>query len=219
MINEFIFREYDIRGVVDKDLTDETVYNLGRGFGTFFKKNNAKKVSVGGDVRLSTERFREKLLEGLKTTGIDIVDIGPVPTPVQYYSMYYLSDVDCGVMITGSHNPPEFNGFKLTMHKAPVFGDDIQEIKNIIISQDFISGNGSSSKEDISDAYIDYVSQNIVLKRSLKVVLDSGNGAASLVAHKLFKKMGVETIDLFDVPDGNFPNHHPVKFMISELQR
>lgn len=209
MINEYIFREYDIRGVVDKDLTDDAVFALGKGFGTFFINNNANKVSIGGDVRLSTERFRKQLIAGLKSTGINIVDIGPVPTPVQYFSMHHLEDVDCGVMITGSHNPPEFNGFKLTMKNAPVFGDDIQEIKKIIQDERYVSGNGIVEKRDINDAYIDYVKTNIEIKRPVKVVLDSGNGAASLIAHKLFKKMGVETIDLFDEPDGNFPNHHP----------
>jgi len=209
MINPFIFREYDIRGVVDKDLTDDVVYQLGLGIGTYMQQNGAQKLSVGGDVRLSTERFSTLLIKGLRETGMDVVDVGPVPTPVQYFSMHHLHGVESGVMITGSHNPPNFNGFKVTMHNAPVFGEMIQDIYKIIEAGEFASGQGNYTKTEVIDAYIDYVKNNIKLDRPVKVVLDSGNGAASLVAHRLFREMGVETIDLFDTPDGNFPNHHP----------
>ncbi len=217
MINPYIFREYDIRGVVDKDLTDSTVELLGKGIGTFMLKHNAKKLSIGGDVRLSTERFREALITGLRATGVHVVDIGPVPTPVQYYSMHKL-DVDGGVMITGSHNPPEFNGFKITMHNAPVYGEDIQKIKEIIETAAFSSGNGQREQADLIDDYIAYIKNDIKITRPLKVVLDSGNGAASLVAHRLFKELGVETIDLFDTPDGNFPNHHPDPTVVENIR-
>lgn len=208
MINPYIFREYDIRGVVDKDLTDDAVYLLGKGFGSYFLKHKAKKVSIGGDIRLSTERFRQQLINGLRSTGVDVVDIGPVPTPVQYFSMHHL-DVDAGVMITGSHNPPDYNGFKVTMFNAPVYGEMIQEIRRIIEAEDFSLGQGDYKKSDLKETYIEYIKKDIRIERPLKVVLDSGNGAASLVAHKLFKEMGVETVDLFDTPDGHFPNHHP----------
>jgi len=217
MINPYIFREYDIRGVVDKDLTDEVVYTLGKGIGSYFLKNNAKKVSIGGDIRLSTERFRKQLMDGFRSTGLDVVNIGPVPTPVQYFSMHKL-DVDAGVMITGSHNPPDFNGFKITMNNAPVYGAMIQDILQIIQAGDFPGGVGSYSEADLNEEYIDYINNNIKIERPLKVVLDSGNGAASLVAHKLFKKLGVETIDLFDTPDGNFPNHHPDPTVVDNIQ-
>jgi len=219
MLNPYIFREYDIRGVVDKDLTDEVVLTLGKGFGSYFLKNKATKVSIGGDVRLSTERFRKLLMEGLRSTGVSVVDLGPVPTPVQYFSMHRL-EVDGGVMITGSHNPPEFNGFKITINNTPVYGEMIQEIRRIIEKRDFPVGEGNYEKAELIDDYIRYVKKGIHIKRPLKVVLDSGNGAASLVAHRLFKEMGVQTIDLFDTPDGRFPNHHPdptVAANISEL--
>ncbi len=217
MINPYIFREYDIRGVVDKDLNDETVELLGRGIGTFMLNNEAKKISIGGDVRLSTERFREALIAGLCSAGVDVVDIGAVPTPVQYYSMHKL-DVDGGVMITGSHNPPEFNGFKITMHNSPVYGDDIQKIKDIIEEAAFRKGNGKREQANLIDGYIAYIKNDIKIERPLKVVLDSGNGAASLVAHRLFRELGVETIDLFDTPDGNFPNHHPDPTVVENIQ-
>ena len=132
MINPYIFREYDIRGVVDKDLTDNVVKLLGKGIGTYFLNNGAKSASIGGDVRLSTERFRELLMKGLRSVGVDVVNVGAVPTPVQYFSMHHL-DVDAGVQITGSHNPPEFNGFKVTMFNSPVYGEMIGEIKDIIL--------------------------------------------------------------------------------------
>lgn len=217
-MNPFIFREYDIRGVVDKDLTDDVVLQLGQGIGTYMLQNNAQKISVGGDVRLSTERFREQLISGLRSVGVDVVDVGKVPTPVQYFSMHYLKEVQGGVMITGSHNPPEFNGFKITMHNAPVYGPMIQEILGIIQKGNFKSGLGSYEKVDVNDAYVDNIKANIKIHRPLKVVLDSGNGAAALVAHRLFREMGVETIDLFDTPDGNFPNHHPDPTVVDNIQ-
>ncbi len=219
MINPYIFREYDIRGVVDKDLTDEAVLQLGKGIGTYMQQHDAKRISIGGDVRLSTERFRIILTQGIRLTGVDVVDLGPVPTPVQYYSMHYLKDIQGGVMITGSHNPPEFNGFKITMHNAPVYGEMIQDILKIIQAGEFATGKGGYEKTDVIESYIDYIKKNIRLERPVKVVLDSGNGAASLVAHRLFKELGAETIDLFDTPDGRFPNHHPDPTVEANIQQ
>jgi phosphomannomutase / phosphoglucomutase len=208
MISPHIFREYDIRGVVDRELTDESVYLLAKGFGTYLRGKKLSKISLGGDVRLSTERFRRILIQGLNQAGIDVIDIGIVPTPVQYFSMQQLP-VDGGIMITGSHNPADYNGFKLSVQNAPVFGTDIQNIRKIIDSGKFSSGRGKYEKTDLIRAYIERVKKDIRIKRKLKVVLDSGNGAAALVAHRLFKEMGVETVDLFAEPDGRFPNHHP----------
>ncbi len=217
MINSNIFREYDIRGVVDIDLTDEVVDLLGKGYGTYLKNHNAQKISIGGDVRLSTERFLKVFTKGIRSTGINVINIGQIPTPVQYFSMFHLQ-VDGGVMITGSHNPPDFNGFKLSLNKSPVYGSEIQELRKIIEKNEFSSGNGSYEEINLIDEYIDDISENIKLNRPIKVVLDSGNGAGALVAHKLFKKMGVETIDLFDTPDGNFPNHHPDPTVVENIQ-
>jgi phosphomannomutase/phosphoglucomutase len=218
MINPYIFREYDIRGVVDTDLNDESAELLGKGIGTFMKRKGAKRLSIGGDVRLSTEKLREALMKGLRSCGIEVVNIGAVPTPVQYFSMHYLT-VDGGVMITGSHNPPEFNGFKITLKNAPVYGPDIQEIKNLILNEDFETGEGGYSFEDVMDAYKDKIKSDIHFEKPLKVVLDSGNGAGSLVAHDLMKELGAETIDLFDTPDGNFPNHHPDPTVVDNIRK
>ncbi len=215
-MNRHIFREYDIRGVVDRDLNDEFVEILGRGYGTYLRQHNARKITVGGDVRLSTERFRTALISGLRASGIDIIDIGIVPTPVQYFSMFRLP-VDGGVMITGSHNPPDYNGFKLSLHKSPIYGTEIQNIYEIIASSKFSSGKGTLETTSLNDTYIQYIKENIHIERPLKVVLDSGNGAASLVAHRLFKQLGVDTIDLFDKPDGHFPNHHPDPTVVANI--
>lgn len=217
MINSFIFREYDIRGVVDKDLTDESVELIGKGFGTYLVQNNAKIITVGGDVRLSTERFRKVLIKGLTSTGVNIIDIGPVPTPVQYFSMFHLN-VDGGAMITGSHNPPDFNGFKLSLKNAPIYGEAIQDIRKIIESGRFAKGSGNYEKQDVIEDYVKYIKENISIEKKMKVVIDSGNGAASLVAHRIFRELGVETIDLFDTPDGNFPNHHPDPTVVENIQ-
>jgi len=217
IINPHIFREYDIRGVVDKDLTDEAVTLLGKAFGTYMIRHDAKSLSVGGDVRLSTERFRKALINGLKSTGVYITNIGPVPTPVQYFSMFTLP-VQAGIMITGSHNPPDYNGFKLTLNKAPVFGDEIQNLRKIIESGDFESGSGIIEEVSMDEKYIDHIVENIHIEKPMKVVIDSGNGAGALIAHRLYKKLGVETIDLFDTPDGNFPNHHPDPTVVDNIQ-
>ena len=136
MVNPYIFREYDIRGVVGQDLTDETIALLARGYGTFFKQADVNSISIGGDVRLSTNHIRNILIDEITRCGIHVIDIGEAPTPVQYFSMYHLP-VDAGIMITGSHNPPDYNGFKLTLKNAPVFGKDIQKIRAIIESNRF----------------------------------------------------------------------------------
>lgn len=217
MVSKDIFREYDIRGVVERDLTEDVVELLGKGFGTYLRGYSADKISVGGDVRLSTENFRLALIKGLRSVGIDVIDIGIVPTPAQYFSMFTLP-VSGGVMISGSHNPPDYNGFKLSINQAPVFGQEIQKIREIIESGHFASGKGGYEKTDVIEEYIKYIKKDIKIHKPMKVVLDSGNGAASLVAHRLFKEMGVETIDLFDSPDGNFPNHHPDPTVVDYIQ-
>jgi phosphomannomutase/phosphoglucomutase len=216
-LNPYIFREYDIRGVVDKDLTEETIVLLGKGLGTYFLRNNAKKISLGGDVRLHTERLRGYLLKGLLSTGINVIDLGAVPTGVQYFSMYKL-DVQGGVQITGSHNPPEFNGFKLTLDKLPIFGEQIQEIYRLMKNEDFETGSGSVEKYDIYEDYYKDTVNRLNIKRPVKVVVDCGNGAGSLVACELFKRLGVDATMLYCEPDGNFPNHHPDPTELENIQ-
>ncbi|MFH1688814.1 MAG: phosphomannomutase/phosphoglucomutase [Candidatus Eisenbacteria bacterium] len=207
-MHSYIFREYDIRGVVDRDLTDDVVRDIGRGFGTYVLRHGGKSISLGGDVRHSTERFRTLITEGALSTGLDVVDIGTVPTPALYYSLYVLP-VDGSIMITGSHNPPDMNGFKLNLGEDSVYGEEIQKIREIIEAGDFAEGSGSVSSADILEQYTNAVRERIKLERPLKVVADCGNGCGSLVAVDLLTSLGCEVIPLFCEPDGNFPNHHP----------
>lgn len=207
-INSFIFREYDIRGVVDKDLTDDVVRLIGKAFGTYLQRQGGRKLSVGGDVRLSTERFRQILIEGLTSTGVDVVDIGVVPTPVQYFSLFKLN-VDGGVMITGSHNPPDFNGFKLAVGQSTIYGEEIQKLREIIEKDEFLSGDGQVEKTELIPAYIEDIKSRIKIEGRIKAVVDCGNGAGALVAEKLMRELGVDAFMLYCEPDGRFPNHHP----------
>jgi phosphomannomutase/phosphoglucomutase len=206
--NPHIFREYDIRGEVVKDLTPLTVETLGRAFGSRVARAKGKKVAIGRDVRLSSDSLFELLSKGICSTGCDVVDIGAVPTPLLYFSQFHLG-VDAAVMITGSHNPPEFNGFKLLMNKEGVWGKEITLIYEEMKAGDFVKGSGTVSKADVINPYIEMVKSKIQLSRKIKVVIDSGNGCGGLVAPRLFKEMGCEVVELFSEPDGMFPNHHP----------
>jgi len=207
-VNPFIFREYDIRGVVEKDLTEPVIKLIGKAYGTHLQRQGGKKVSVGGDVRLSTERFKKALIQGLIASGVDVIDIGVVPTPVQYFSLFKLS-VDGGVMITGSHNPPEFNGLKMSIGQNSLFGEEIQKLYKIIKEEDFLSGSGKVSTAEIIPDYIKDISGRIKVSGQMKVVFDCGNGAGSLVIEDLMRSLGVNAYFMFCEPDGTFPNHHP----------
>ena len=224
-MNPYIFREYDIRGVVADDFTDEVVELLGKGIGTYFREKDAKTISLSGDIRLSTPHLKSILTKGLLSTGIDIIDLGIVPTPVNYYSMYVLP-VDGAIQITGSHNPPDMNGFKISLDKKAVFGDQIQHIKNIIEKGVFAVGAGKVSEKSLLEEYKQMIISKIQLARPLKIAMDCGNGAASLTAPEIFKKIGCCVTELFCEVDGRFPNHHPdptvpknLKDLIAEVQR
>lgn len=203
-----IFREYDIRGVVDRDLTEGVVREIGRAFGTYLRRRGGRKALVGGDVRHSTERFRRALTEGLLSTGVDVVDAGVVPTPAFYFGLYE-RPVDGGVMITGSHNPPDMNGLKLNSGTDSMYGEEIQGIRKIAESGVFETGRGTRTETFLLDEYKDAIRSRIHLERPLKVVVDSGNGCAGLVACDLLSGLGCEVVPLYCEPDGDFPNHHP----------
>ncbi len=212
-----IFRQYDIRGIVDKDLTQETVKILGKAIGTYFRRQNRSHVAVGMDCRLSSPAFSESLSQGLLSTGCDVTTLGTIPTPLLYFSIFYKKretppglDADSGIMITGSHNPPEYNGFKLMAGEDTLYGPDIQDIYQIIADDGFIQDEpGSKKTYDIVSEYSDYVVENIHLDKKLKVVVDAGNGTGGVVAVPILKKLGCDVIDLFCEMDGRFPNHHP----------
>ncbi|MDR3322235.1 MAG: phosphomannomutase/phosphoglucomutase [Synergistaceae bacterium] len=210
-IPEHIFREYDIRGIAEEELTSETVRAIGQAYGTYLSDLGIYTVSVGGDARLSTPRVKGDVIEGLVRAGVSVIDIGLVSTPTFYWSLYHFG-VDGGVMITGSHNPPEFNGLKLAQGKATIWGDDIKEIYRIIAEgrTEISASSGHVRVEDISGPYLDMLISKIKLgPKKLKVVLDSGNGTGGLFAPEFARALGCEVIDLFSEPDGHFPNHHP----------
>jgi phosphomannomutase/phosphoglucomutase len=207
-INPQIFREYDIRGVVDRDLTPEIAKRLGQGFGTHMARLGQKELVVGKDGRLSSTAFEEALIEGLLSTGCHVVNIGLCPTPVYYFSVFHL-DKDGGMMVTGSHNPPEFNGFKVSVGKSTIFGEEIQNLGRLTEKGEFSSGKGTLRTEEIIRPYQDYIRKNLKLEKPLKVVIDSGNGTAGVVAGPLLRNLGCELEELYCDVDGRFPNHFP----------
>lgn len=204
-----IFREYDIRGIVDKDLNPETVELLGRGIGTYFRHKKRREVAIGRDCRLSSPKFFEALTRGLHSTGCEIVDLGTVPTPLLYFAIYH-KKVEAGVMITGSHNPPQYNGFKIMVGDETLYGKEIQNIFDIIKNNAFIEEKSSLKRAyNVIPEYEDYLVKNIKLGKRMKVVVDAGNGTAGFVACPIFKRLGCEVIELYCEMDGRFPNHHP----------
>ncbi len=207
-MNPYIFREYDIRGVVKDDFPDEDVVLLGKSFGTFLREKEAKIITVSGDVRLSTPNLKKQFIKGVLSTGIDVIDIGILPTPVNYYSMYTLP-IDGSAQITGSHNPSNMNGFKLNYKQGSVFGEDIQYIRRLIEMKNFISGEGKLTEKSILKEYIDLIVSKIKLERPVKIVMDCGNAAGCLTAPEIFQRIGCEVKELFTDIDGTFPNHHP----------
>ena len=207
-INPQIFREYDIRGLVDKDLTPDSTERIGKGIGTYIRRNGGKTLTVGYDMRGSSIPFRDSLIRGLNSTGCDVIDIGLVPTPVAYFSLYHLKP-DGGVMITGSHNPPEFNGFKISHGLHSLYGDRIQELRRLINLNEFDFGVGKLSHANILEDYIKDVSSSVNISRSVKVVVDGGNGCFGIVGPKLLNRIGANITELYCEPDGDFPNHHP----------
>lgn len=217
-MNEQIFREYDIRGIVGRDLTAETVTTIARAIGTYFKTGGATRVALGRDARESSPVFRDVFVKELNGCGLDVLDVGMIPTPVLYFAAFN-KPVDAAVMITGSHNPSDYNGFKLLLNKHSLHGTHIQEIKHIALKGEFASGEGAAEVYDITTEYMDYIADNIKLgSRKLKIVVDSGNGIGGIVGVPLYKRMGFDVVELFTEPDSDFPNHHPDPTVLENLQ-
>jgi len=207
-VNPVVFREYDIRGVAGTDLTEETVGLVARALGTMVRAAGGKAVAVGRDVRLSGPAFHAAAVAGLVATGCDVVDLGVVPTPLTYFAAQTL-DVQGLCMITGSHNPPEYNGMKIGVGKTTLYGQAIQDVLAMVQKGAFAAGAGSVTKHDIVTPYQDYVARNLRPgKRKLKVVVDAGNGTGG-IAVPIFERLGWEVVPLFLEGDGRFPNHHP----------
>jgi len=222
-VNRTIFRQYDVRGIVGQDLTDEFAHTLARGAASYFKKKNPSltTVSIGHDARLSSPGFAKALIRGFNDSGIDTIFMGMVPTGLSYFSLFTLP-VQGGVMITGSHNPPRYNGFKINLGDLPVYGDGIQEIADIIEKEDFLAPakKGGNREHNIIPDFEAYILKNIRIKNPerLKVVVDAGNGVGGFGAVPILRKMGVQVISLYEEPDGNFPNHHPDPTVIEYIQ-
>jgi phosphomannomutase/phosphoglucomutase len=208
-INPLIFREYDIRGKVDEDLTPEFTEILGRACGTYFRRHGCREVTVGRDCRLSSPQLASALTRGLLSTGCSVEDIGVVPTPVLYFNVFRRKK-EAAIMITGSHNPPDQNGFKIMLGEETLFGPAIQELYALIKGGQFIQADpGEVTSYDVIPEYIDFITSDIRLEKPLKVVLDAGNGTAGAVAGPIFRRLGCEVIELYCDMDGRFPHHHP----------
>lgn len=218
MINPAIFREYDVRGIADIDLTEENVYLFGRGLGTYYNSLGEKKIIIGRDVRISSPQIATTLQKGLNESGCDVIDLGVVPTPVLYFSLFHYN-IGTGVMITASHNPKEFNGFKVCLDKSTIYGREIQKLKNIINEGKFVSGRGGVEKCDIISLYIDYVVGQVSIKKGLKVVVDTGNGTCGPIIEEILKKIGADYQLLYKEPDGNFPNHLPDPTVVKHITK
>ncbi len=204
-----IFREYDIRGVVEKDLTPEAVHLVGKALGTRIREAGGRKAAVGRDARLSGPGFAKIMIAALRSTGVDVLDLGVVPTPLTYFAAH-TAGVDGICMITGSHNPPEYNGLKIGLGSATFHGEEIQALRRLAESGAFATGSGSVSPYDVVGPYLACVKDNLRLgKRRLKVVVDAGNGTGGVVAVPLFASLGLDVVPLFVEMDGRFPNHHP----------
>ena len=216
-MNHEMFREYDIRGIAGKDMDAEDVLLIGKGIGTFLRQNGARLLTVGRDCRSSSDLYAEKLIQGLMATGCDVTDIGVCPTPVLYFSIQHLN-MEGGVMVTASHNPGEYNGFKMCLGMSSIHGRQIQEILEIIKAAKFETGAGNLSSEDIITPYTAFVTGNINISRPLKVGVDAGNGTAGVVAVPILRTLGCEVHDIYCEMDGSFPNHEADPTVLKNMQ-
>ncbi|WP_341928862.1 phosphomannomutase/phosphoglucomutase [Methyloversatilis discipulorum] len=203
-----IFKAYDIRGIVDKTLTADAVRAIGHALGSEAVKRGQRTIAVGRDGRLSGPELAGALAEGINAAGVDVLDIGCVPTPLSYFAAFDLG-TDSAVSVTGSHNPPDYNGLKMVLGGQTLYGDMIQDLRRRILDNDLVHGQGTTRHADVRDTYITRVTSDVKLKRRMKVVIDCGNGVAGDIAPRLFEALGCEVVPLFCEVDGNFPNHHP----------
>lgn len=207
-ITEDIFRAYDIRGVVETALTPDAVQLIGKAFATEALSQGQKTVVIGRDGRLSSPELAKRLSTGLRAGGCDVIDIGMVPTPVLYYATHKLK-TGTGIMVTGSHNPPQYNGLKMLIAGNTLYGDGIKALYRMIVDDKLNSGEGSHSEQDVIPDYLDTIVKDIKLEKPLNIAVDCGNGVAAVVATELFTRLGCKVTELFCEVDGNFPNHHP----------
>jgi phosphomannomutase len=228
-----ILRAYDIRGIYDKTLSDIDAFFIGRAFGSFLISNEKKIIIVARDCRISSPDLKVKLIAGLMESGLTVIDIGSGPTPMLYFAINELK-ADAGIMITGSHNPKDHNGFKIALKDRPFYGEDIQNLANIANNGQFVDGTGTLTKHDVEDAYIDRILSDSLIgeskshlldeidqfspKKKIKIAWDCGNGAAGILIKKLTRRIFAEHILLFEEVDGDFPNHHPDPTIVENLK-
>ncbi|MGQ7939343.1 phosphomannomutase/phosphoglucomutase [Paraburkholderia sp. D1E] len=216
MISKSIFKAYDIRGVIGKTLDTDAARSIGLAFGSEVRAQGGDAVVVARDGRLSGPELIQALSDGLRAAGVDVVNVGMVPTPVGYFAASVPLKLDGGerrvdscIVVTGSHNPPDYNGFKMVLRGAAIYGETILALHQRIVDENFSEGSGTYTEYDIADAYLDRITSDVKIARPIKIVVDTGNGVAGGLAPKLFKKLGCELVELFTEIDGNFPNHHP----------
>jgi phosphomannomutase / phosphoglucomutase len=218
MLKPTIFREYDIRGVADVELLSDDIEILGQAFGTYLQRHGGRNIDLGRDTRLSSPRLRDALMRGLVASGCHVTDLGVSPTPVLYYSVFHLK-ADGGVMITGSHNPPEFNGFKVVCGTSTIHGEAIQEIRRMIETGDLARGEGSHERPTCVTPYIEEISSQFHFPRRIRVVVDAGNGTGGpVMGTDSAKRLNVDATEMFFEMDGRFPNHHPDPTVPANLQ-
>jgi phosphomannomutase/phosphoglucomutase len=204
-LNPLIFRVYDIRGIAETELVDEVIELIGRSCGTVFSEEGIGDVAVGMDVRLSSPRIKQALVKGLCASGVNVIEVGTVPTPLLYYAVVKLG-VGGGVMVTGSHNPIQFNGLKITKGTSTIYGKEIENIYHVAKSGKLKEGEGKKCEVDIVGDYLADVKSRIKPSRPVKMVIDAGNGTAGEIAPGMFRDLGCEVIELYCDPDGSFPN-------------
>lgn len=213
-----VFREYDIRGIVGTEIPEADVPLLGKAYGTYMARQGKGRIVIGRDCRLSSERFRDLLLEGLLSAGMEVVDVGICPTPVFYFAVRHL-DREGGMMITASHNPPEYNGFKICNGYDTISGEEIQKIRRIMEEGEFVSGNGSCREYDIVTPYKDFVANNIKMgPKKLRIAVDAGNATGGPVALPILQRLGCDVLPLYCEMDGTFPNHEPDPTVMENLK-
>lgn len=216
-LSKSIFKAYDIRGIIDKTLDADVAYSIGQAFGSAALAKGEKTVVIGRDGRLSGPILAEALAKGLQATGINVIDLGIVATPMVYFGTNVLG-APSGIMVTGSHNPPDYNGFKMVLAGEAIYGDTILALYERIVAQDFLKGSGTYSTHDIKAAYLERIVSDVKIAKPIKIAIDCGNGVAGAFAGDLYRAMGCEVIELFCEVDGNFPNHHPDPAHAENLQ-
>ena len=216
MLHPGIFREYDIRGIADQELLDPDVEQLGRALATYLIRHNGRLICLGNDCRLSSPRLHDALLKGLMSAGAQVLDVGTVPTPVLYYSAVHFK-AGGAVMITGSHNPPEYNGFKTVCGTGTLHGTAIQDVRKLIDLGDLDEGTGSVEQVDAVTPYVDEITSQFKFSRKVKVVFDAGNGTAGPVLHRMIERLNLDATELYFEMDGRFPHHHPDPTVLENL--